>query len=123
MAKETFDQILSTFKFLDQNRVTTCTDTKTYKSLEEALKQSEDVCYLDLSNTNLASLPVDVLKLANLQSLYLNNNQLSSLPKSITQLKHLTTIDLTRNPISDSELKKLRTLMPNASIAHIKPMN
>lgn len=100
-----------------------CSNFKTYRSLTEALKEPEKVCYLDLSNNNLTELPPQVLQFNNLHSLYLNNNKLKTLPEGIKSLKQLKLIDLTGNPIRLEEVEKIRELLPNTDVGLIIPMD
>jgi Leucine-rich repeat (LRR) protein len=101
-----------------------CTNQTVYRGLEglgQALKQPETVCHLDLSRSNLDQLPPQVLQLSNLESLYLNHNRLTHLPMGIRKLTNLNLIDLTGNPIPNSELDKVRKLLPRANhILHIE---
>lgn len=100
-----------------------CANKATYRSLEDALKESNRVCYLDLSNRNLTELPKEVLQFNNLQSLYLNFNKLTTFPEDIRKLKNLTSIDLTGNPITIEETDRIRSLLPKVNILNIQPMN
>lgn len=100
-----------------------CTNEKVYKILEEAVKDPDNVCYLDLSNNNLTQLPGEVLKLKNLTSLYLNFNHLDSLPPEIAKLPNLTSLDLTGNPMSQAEVDKVRRLLPGAHVLFVRPMS
>lgn len=119
------NQILSTFKFSNQSPPITdvCANKTTYKSLEEALKEPNKVCYLDLSRKNLAELPKEVLQFENLKDLYLNFNKLTTLSEDIKNLKNLTSIDLTGNPITIEETNRIRSLLPKIDILNIQPMN
>lgn len=100
-----------------------CSENKTYRSLEDALKEPNYVCYLDLSKKGLTELPPEVLQFPKLKSLYLNFNKIVTLPDEIVKLQDLTSIDLTGNPISFEEIQRLRKLLPKASIGKIEPMN
>ena len=66
--------------------------------IEEAAenKRSE----LDLSRSQLTSLPPEIANLTNLTALYLSGNQLTSLPHEITKLTNLTRFDLSRNQLT-----------------------
>ena len=55
---------------------------------------------IDLSNRNLTSVPLDLLKITTLETLNLSHNMIISLPDSITDLENLTSIDLSHNEIT-----------------------
>ncbi|MGF2011026.1 COR domain-containing protein [Nostoc sp. DedVER01b] len=67
---------------------------------------------LYLSNNQLSSLPPEIEKLANLQAFYLGSNQLSSLPPEIEKLTNLQTLNLSNNQLSSlpPEIEKLINL-------------
>jgi internalin A len=54
---------------------------------------------LDLGNSRLTSLPLEILKLTNLRALNLSQNQLTSLPPEIAKLTNLTTLNLSNNQL------------------------
>ncbi len=87
-------------------------DKKVYTSLNEALKNPEKVCTLDLSGQKLATLPSGISKLTNLESLYIGNNQLKELPGEIFQLKLLVRLDAPGNQVQfiPSEIENLTNL-------------
>lgn len=93
--------------------------------MEEALKEPDNVCHLDLSDKNLTQLPSKVLQFKNLESLYLNNNKLTTLPENIGSLTNLTLLDLTGNPVSQEEVGKIKKLLPHpdAKVFLIQPMS
>ncbi|MFM7406681.1 MAG: leucine-rich repeat domain-containing protein, partial [Cuspidothrix sp.] len=74
----------------------------TQEELLQVIEQAarEGVTELDLSGKNLTTLPPEIVKLVNLQSLYLWNNQLSSLPPEIVKLVNLQSLDLSSNQLS-----------------------
>lgn len=124
--KDIFHQILSTFKFTGQKQAKVCTNTKTYRSLEEALKEPDKVCYLDLSKKNLTKLSPDVLKLKNLNTLWLNFNKLTTIPVELSVLENLESIDLTGNPLDEKNgpsSEEIEKLFPNTKILFLRPMN
>jgi len=112
---------------------------KRFTSLDEALKNVEIACVLDLSNQNLATVSTDIKKLTKLNELSLKNNKLTEFPSAITGIPTLVTLDLsnnqirqfpqdfgkliklqsltlTGNNISESEKTKLKQLFPNTGI-------
>jgi Leucine-rich repeat (LRR) protein len=113
---------------------------KEFTSLEEALKNPSSVYRLDLSYSGLAEFPMEILQLPNIQSLNLSNNGMMTIPGDIVRLiklqrlnlatnglkrlpveiatmKNLKWLDITQNQFLSSELNKLRTSLPLASIS------
>jgi Leucine-rich repeat (LRR) protein len=112
---------------------------KKFDSIEEALRNPESVCVLDLTGKNIKALPPTISGFKNLSEIYLTANQLESLPKEIgsftklrvlyapgnkiksipTEIQLLTqleTLNLTNNQLSSipeqlSSLPKLSTLL------------
>ena len=85
---------------------------KIYTSLDIALETPEDVYILDLSYTEVISIPNSIEKLINLEELHLNSAELYSLPESIGKLINLKWISLANNysneiPSLIENLKKL----------------
>lgn len=77
-----------------------------------------NISKLDLSNSNLKNIPIEVFKLKNLRSLDLSNNLIKEIPKEISDLKMLEVLDISNNKISNffaklCELNKLRILNLN----------
>lgn len=125
-----FNQILSTFKFLDQEQASAsgicANNKKTYRSLKEASIDPEAVCHLDLSSKNLTRIPPEVLKFKNLESIYLNFNKLTLFPVELAELKNLKLIDVTGNPLdeqNDPSSDRIKQLFPNTRLFFLKPMN
>ena len=56
------------------------------------------------SSNTISSLPIEIGKLTNLQSLDLSFNSLSEIPDSITRLQKLTLLNLDENPITEPPL-------------------
>lgn len=73
---------------------------RTYISLQEALKNPEDVYILDLTKRTYGTLSPDIGKLVNLEQLYLEKNGLSKLPPEIGNLKMLTILDVDQNSLT-----------------------
>jgi small GTP-binding protein len=81
--------------------------------IEEAARNN--LAGLDLSDSQLETLPAEIGELKNLTTLYLSKNQLERLPAEIGELKNLTTLYLTGNqlktlPAEIGELTSLTTL-------------
>ncbi|MEZ0183538.1 leucine-rich repeat domain-containing protein [Flavobacterium oncorhynchi] len=82
------------------------------------IPDNKSISKLDLSNSNLKSIPAEVFKLKNLRTLNLSNNSIKDIPKEISELKSLEVLDISNNKISNffaklCELKKLHTLNLN----------
>ena len=86
----------------------------TYRYLEEALQNPEDVYGLEFTK-RLKVFPMEILNFKNLRILNLRYNQLTSLPPEIGELKELRVLILTNNqltalPPEIGALKELREL-------------
>ncbi len=82
------------------------------------IPDNNNISKLDLSNSNLKSIPAEVFKLKNLRTLNLSNNLIKDIPKEISELKLLEVLDISNNKISNffaklCELKRLHTLNLN----------
>ncbi len=92
-----------------------CNNPKVYKSIDEALREPENVCTLDLSFQKLSSLPKDIIKLKNLTSLYLTGNNFTQIPSGVFELKNLERLDVNTNQLTSvpkdlAKLTELKTL-------------
>lgn len=70
-----------------------------YTSLEEALKNPDDVVKLVLRKEKLKTFPVEIVQFKNLQYLDLSKNSLTELPDTIGQLQNLQVLMLSKNKI------------------------
>lgn len=70
-----------------------------------------DLSYIENLDTHF---PNSFWKLNKLKKLYMNGLGIERLPKNIKNLASLTYIDLSDNPISISEQKKIRSLLPQS---------
>src|SRR6185437_14045547 len=76
---------------------------KVYHSVNEALSDSTQVKSLDLSESNLIDLPVEILHLKNLEAIDLASNPNLNLKEALhllSQLNHLKTLGLGHNKLS-----------------------
>ncbi|MEH2179068.1 COR domain-containing protein [Nostoc sp.] len=94
------------------------TNEELLQIIEQAAR--DKVTKLDLSGKGLTTLPLEIVKLTNLQTLNLYNNQLSSLPAEIGQLTNLQTLNLVGNQLSSlppefGQLTNLQTLYLNSN--------
>lgn len=89
-----------------------CNNPKSFMSIEEALKDSDNVCMLDLTGQNLKNIPISVSRLKNLRTLILTGNQLNSIPSFVYDLPYLVRLDLPSNNIQHIEpgIRKLQFL-------------
>jgi Leucine-rich repeat (LRR) protein len=71
-----------------------CTAQKVYYSIADALKEPDQVKYLDLSMNKLTAFPMEILQFKNLECLDLSFNRIPTLPAELTQLSHLHYINL-----------------------------
>lgn len=98
--------------------VVPCLNSQVYTDLETALRESDNVCQLDLRAQQLHEMPEAITSLTQLRILNLADNQLRSLPPTIRSLTQLTTLDVTGNPLPQSEEFRtwLRVLLPHTTI-------
>lgn len=91
---------------------------KGYTSLQEAMKNPDDVVKLVLRKQKLKTFPKEILAFKNLQYLDLSKNDLKELPDSIGMLKNLQVLHLSKNeieylPRETGELSNLKILEVN----------
>lgn len=84
--------------------------------LDDLVKVTGSVCYLDLSRVGLTEVPAVVFGFHSLKGLWLNCNRIASIPPDIANLAHLEFIDLTGNPVSEHEVSKLKAYLPQTNI-------
>jgi len=90
-----FSVALSTVYFgQKQVDLDTC---ETFKSLEEALKNPNEVFILDLSKKKLKLVPEEVLLFKELRILNLSKNKLTQLPERMSELEYLEDVNLGKN--------------------------
>ena len=90
--------------------------TKTFTSLEEALKEPESVIKLSLRKMKLKTFPPEIFKFVNLQYLDLSKNNIEELPPEIESLKQLQVLIMSKN--------KLTTTHPNIGrLVNLKQLN
>lgn len=74
---------------------------RTYRSIERAMREPDQVFKLDLSGQKLKELPEELLLLKNLNALDLSNNKLKVLPERFGELVHIQDLRLSRNKLVD----------------------
>jgi Leucine-rich repeat (LRR) protein len=86
--------------------------TTAFTSLEEALKQPENVIKLSLRKKKLKVFPPEIFKFPNLQYLDLSKNDIEELPSEIGDLKNLQFLILSKNALTTvpSEIGRLKNL-------------
>jgi Leucine-rich repeat (LRR) protein len=74
---------------------------RTFRSLERALKNPDEVYRLDLSGTKLKEVPEEVRQLRNLNALDLGNNKIKRLPDWFGELTYMQDLRLARNKLTE----------------------
>ncbi len=75
---------------------------RTFRSLEKALENPDQVYRLDLSGQKLKEVPDGVFQLMNLNALDLSNNKLKALPDRLQELKHMQEFRASRNKLTEA---------------------
>lgn len=88
---------------------------KWFYSMDEAIRNPNEVYKLSLKEAKLKSFPSDILRFPNLQILNLSGNKIKSVPDEIQDLKNLQVLVLTNNrlralPAGMRELQHLNQL-------------
>jgi len=85
---------------------------KTYKDINEALRNYKDVYKLDLNWKKLGQLPDSIQYMTNLTYLRVSSNELTELPNFICKLTNLTELDISWNKLSvlPSDIGNLKLL-------------
>lgn len=83
--------------------------------IDHSLFALDSLNLLNISDTTLKELPMEISNLINLQTLLLYGNEISTIPESIGQLAKLKVLDLSRNqletlPGSITQLNQLQTM-------------
>lgn len=74
---------------------------RTFRSLERALTNPDQVYRLDLSGQKLKEVPEGVFQLKNLNALDLSNNKLKELPERLQELRYLQEFRASRNKLTE----------------------
>ncbi len=103
-------------------------EEKTYKSLQDALKEPAKVHRLNLSSQNLTEIPGEVSRLPNLYHLNLSTNQVRQLSPALFGLTHLEELHLQSNllteiPAEIAKLKNLRELYLKTNLLKSLPLD
>lgn len=83
--------------------------------IDQSLFALDALNLLNISDTSLKALPIEISNLINLQTLLLYGNEIKTIPESIGQLTKLKVLDLSRNqletiPDSITQLNNLATI-------------
>lgn len=100
LAVGTYALFPTVFQTPESSETAGCANQRVFTSLDEALKDKDTACLLDLSRQNLTSLPRDIGRLAILRRLDLSHNQLTDLPPEIGWLRELRYLDLSHNQLA-----------------------
>lgn len=92
--------------------VATCSDSDSYTSISEALKDPESVCSLDLSGQGLTAVPAELSRFTKIKKLIVNDNKISTLPPDLFKVQSLMWLHLNKNLITSvpAEIKNLTNL-------------
>lgn len=86
-----------------------------FTSLEEALKNPDIACQLDLSGKKLTEVPENIYKLGKLNEIDLSNNQLTSIPQKLIDMPTIISINLKNNNISSvTGIKNKKAQIPSS---------
>lgn len=86
------------------------------KSLPQEFAEMQNVKTLYLRNNYFTEFPIPVTRMKGLKVLDLSVNQLTSVPIEIANLTNLEELILVGNNISETEQKKITSLLPNCKI-------
>ena len=74
---------------------------RTYRSIERALQEPDQVYRLDLSGRKLKELPVEIRRFKNLNALDIGTNKLRAVPEWLGELTNLQELRASRNKLVD----------------------
>ena len=86
-------------------------------SLIGEIRQMSKLRQLDVSYNKMTGMPAEIGQLDNLETLNYSYNNISGLPNELANLKNsLKEFNLTGNPLSQDQINKLKTSLPNTNI-------
>ncbi len=86
-------------------------------SLIGEVRQMSQLRTLDASYNNMTGMPAEIGQLSKLETLNYSYNKITGLPNELAGLKNnLKIFNLTGNPLSQSQISKLKTELPNTDI-------
>ena len=86
------------------------------KSIPESIGQLKNLACLYLKYNQIETIPLSIGHIYDLERLYLSHNLISYLPESIGRLQNLEKLWIDDNPISESEINKIKKLLPNCNV-------
>ena len=86
-------------------------------SLIGEIRQMSKLKQLDVSYNKMTGMPAEIGQLSNLETLNYSYNNIDGLPSELANLKNnLKEFNLTGNPLSQAQITKLKTSLPNTKI-------
>jgi len=85
-------------------------------SLPKQIKQFKNLKLLSVLNNNVKSLPSEVGSLTSLKTLYVDINHISTLLPTVGKLKQLEKLGVGKTNINESEIAKIKQLLPNCEV-------
>ena len=82
------------------------------KEFPNQICELSSITHLFLDRCNLSDIPDCISKLENLEVLWLMHNGKITLPDSIVKLKKLKSLNLAYNAISEEDLQKIKSMVP-----------
>jgi len=96
-------------------------DQQGLTSIPTEIQHLTQLKQLSLINNGLTDI-TGLEKLPQLVELRLDNNLITHIDPSIVNMPQLKELNLSNNPISPFELNKLRWMLPNTKIIHVRPL-
>ncbi len=86
-------------------------------SLIGEIRQMSKLKQLDVSYNKMTGMPAEIGQLSNLETLNYSYNNIDGLPNELANLKNnLREFNLKGNPLSQDQINKLKTSLPNTNI-------
>lgn len=85
-------------------------------ALPESIGQFPNLKMLSIFNNNIDQLPASVAKLVSLKTLYVDMNPVHTIMPVVQSLNKLKTLGIAKTQIGDSEIKQIKTMLPNCKV-------